>query len=873
VPASDMTTPMQDREPTPAPADRVGNVRSDPSDGAGGWRSAARIARRELRAGTRGFRIFLACLAVGVAAITAIQSTALSLQDSLRADGQTILGGDLSLRRIYQPATDAEMQVLTDAGRVSTVAQLRAMARTADGSASALVELKAVDDAYPLVGEAGLTPAQSLDQALHPESAPAGAVVAPELMQRLNLKPGDTLLIGEARFPVRATLDREPDRIGTGIGFGPRVIIPLSALEDTGLVRPGSIVHWLYRISLFDGVDVESWKATFQDRFSEAGWRVRDFRAASPQLTRFIDRLTVFLTLVGLTALLVGGVGVGNAVNAYLHGKVYTIATLKCVGAPGALILRAYLLQILALAAIGISIGLIIGAAAPFLAADAVSRLAGLTFAPALYPQSLAVAVAFGLLTALVFSLWPLGKAQRVPPVALFRSETTPLVVRPGPWISGAVATAALALAAVAVLSAANQLFAAWYIAGAAATFVVLALLAAALRAGIKRLPRVSSPALRLALANLHRPGNRTLGVLMSLGLGLTVLVAIALIERNFDAQVRTTLPEQAPAFFLIDIQPDQLEPLRRLATDMSGIADFDSVPALRGRIVTVNDQPAERAVVDPEHAWVLRGDRGVTYAATIPENSTVIRGAWWPEDYRGPPLVSVYKDIADAFGIGPGDRIGVNILGRTIEAEIASVREINFLSMSLNFTMVFSPGLLEGAPKTHIATVDAAPDRETAFQKAVLDAYPNVSAIRVRDALDAVTGVIEKIGLAVRVMAAVAVFVGVLVLAGAVAAGHQQRLYEAVVLKVLGATRADVLRAYALEFLILGLLAGLAAAAIGLLTAWAVLTQIMGWPWTPFPGTLLAVLGLSLVITVTAGLAGTWRTLTQPAAPMLRNE
>lgn len=881
MPASGRTDAVTGSYPKPGDKETTrSTLAADRSEAtAEGWRAAARIAARELRTGTRGFRIFLACLVIGVAAIAAIQTTALSLEDSLRADGRTILGGDVSLRRIYQPASAAERTVLAAAGQVSSLALLRAMARSADGGASALVELKAVDGAYPLVGQVGLEPDQGLDTALRPGTgdgdgaAEPGAVVAPELMQRLGLEIGDRLRLGEASFPVRAVLAREPDRLGTGIGFGPRVLIPLEALDATGLVRPGSIVHWGYRVAFADDTNPAAWKDRFQQQFPDGGWRVRDFRDASPQLTRFIDRLSVFLTLVGLTALLVGGVGVGNAVNAYLHGKVATIGTLKCLGAPGRLILRAYLLQILALAGVGIGLGLALGSAAPFLAADTVSRLAEISFHPALYPESLIPATLFGLLTALVFSLWPLGKAQRVPPAALFRSEATPLAVRPGARIAASVAGAALALAGVAILTASNPVFATWYIAGAVITFGVLAGLAAALRAGLKRLPRVTSPALRLALANLHRPGNRTLGVLLSLGLGLTVLVAIALIERNFDAQVRTTLPERAPAFFLIDIQPDQLEPVRRLAAEMPGIDNFHAVPALRGRIVSVNDQPAESAVVDPDHAWVLRGDRGVTYSAELPANSTVIRGAWWPPDYQGPPLLSVYKDVADAFGIGPGDRLGINILGRTVEAEIASVRDMNFLSMALNFTLVFSPGLLEGAPKTHIATVDAASGRETTFQQAVLDAHPNISAIRVRDALDAVTGVIEKIGLAVRVVAAVAVFVGVLVLAGALAAGHQQRLYEAVVLKVLGATRIDVLRAYALEFLILGLLAGLAAAAIGSLTAWAVLTQIMDWPWTPFPGTLLTVLCLSLAITVSAGLAATWRTLTHPAAPMLRNE
>ncbi|MGQ9366375.1 ABC transporter permease [Azospirillum sp. ST 5-10] len=842
---------------------------------------ALRFARRELRGGLQGFRIFLACLALGVAAIAAVQSVSDGILDGLNEDGRAILGGDVAVRQIYSPATDEQRAVLEASGRVSTTVEARAMVRSADaeGTDASLAELKAVDGAYPLYGtvalrDGGGAPA-ALAAALERRDGRWGAVVEDTVLDRLGIAVGDPLRLGDATYTVRDVIAREPDRASSGgFSLGPRVMVALESLPETGIMRPGSLLYWNHKVALPPSANLAAWRAALDERFPDAGWRVRDYTNASPQVARFIERMTLFLTLVGLTALLVGGVGVGNAVRAHLDQRAATVATMKCLGAPGALVFETYLAQILILAALGIAIGLVLGAVAPLLLGAFLEGLLPVAVHVGVYPGALAIAAAFGLLTALTFSLWPLGRAREVPAGALFRDTVAPAGGRPRAVYIAATALCGLALGGLAVATAQHKGFALWFVGGAAATLATFRAAAWLVTAGAARARRPRRPGLRLALANLHRPGNPTGSVVLSLGLGLTVLVAIALIQGNFARRIGETIPQDAPAFFFIDIQPDQYAAVRDRVLAVPGTADFEAVPSLRGRIDSVNGIPAEQAVVDRDEAWVLRGDRGVTYSATLPAGSEIVAGSWWADDYRGPPLVSIHTAVAEALGVGPGDRIGVNILGRTIEAEIASVRAADFSTLSINFTMVFAPGTLEAAPQTWIATVRAgSPAVEAAVQRAVLAGFPNVTVVRVKDALDTVASMLGHIGTAVRATAGITLVAGTLVLAGAVAAGHRRRVYDAVVLKVLGATRGDVLRAFLVEYGLLGLITAAIAGLVGTVTAWAVLTLLMDWDWTFLPSAVLGTAALCTAITLAFGFLGTWRAMSQPAAPLLRNE
>jgi putative ABC transport system permease protein len=832
---------------------------------------AWRIARRELRGGIRGLRVFLACLVLGVTAIAGIESLGDSVVAGITANARELLGGDVEARLAYRRADAAEREYLAQSGAMSEIASMRAMARTLAGDQRSLIELKAVDPAYPLYGAVDLSPAQSLAAALEQRGGVFGATVDPAILTRLGLQLGDSIRVGAAVLQLRAVIEREPDAAAGGLGLGPRVMISAEALAETGLIQPGSLVTYRYRVRLPRRSDAASWAEAARAAFPDAGWQIRTFREASPTLQRSIERVAVFLGLVGMTALLVGGVGIGNAIRFYIAGKTTTIATLKCLGASPRLIFVAYLFEILALAGLGIGLALLLGALTPLAVTPLLARVLPAPARLGLFPAPLALAALFGVLTTLLFALWPLIRAGQVPAGALFRDDVDRIKRR---LSLPALATTALLAAALATLGVAygqDRPLALWFVAGAIAAFGLFRLAGAAAVLAARKVGRPRHPALRLAIANLHRPGAPTAAVVLSLGIGLTVLVAVALVDGNLTSEV-DSLPAEAPAFFFIDIQPDQLAGFEEAVRATPG-ARLEQVPMLRGRITRLNGVPVEKAPIAPESQWALRSDRGLTYAADLPPGSQLTAGAWWPADYHGPPLVSFDAELARGMGLKVGDTLTVNLLGREITATIASLRSIDWRRLGINFTLVFAPGTLEGAPQTHLAAVWMPPAQEETLVRAVTDRFPNISAIHVREALATVGHILDMINNAIRLTSLITLAAGILVLGGAIAAGHHRRVYDTVVLKVLGATRGVVATAFLIEHGLLGLLSALVACALGTLAAYFLVTRLMKIDWAFLPAPLLWTVVLASLLTLVLGFAGTWRALGAKAAPYLRNE
>jgi putative ABC transport system permease protein len=825
-------------------------------------------------------------LILGVAIIAGVGTLSSAIVAGITADARALLGGDVSLQLMQRRVNADERAYLSATGEVSEVVELRAMARTARepgkeaaGVRSALVEIKAVDKAYPLYGAVVLAPPLDLGAALAPSGRSWGAVAAPGLAERLGLTLGDSLRVGAATLVLRAILAKEPDGIDNPFRLGPRLMVSLDALTATGLLRPGSLMHSHTHVKLPETQAVGAWIEELRRAFPTAGWRIHHPGNALPGVRRFIERLTTFLTLQGLATLLVGGIGIANAVHSHLQRKTETIAILKCLGAPGALVFQTYLLQVMAVAALAVAMGLILGAGAAGVAASALGPQLPTAARIGFYPGPLALAAAFGLLTTLVFALWPLARAQEIPPARLFRDRVAPAAFRPRLGAIAAIATAGLGLVGLAVSTVGEPRLALWFVGGVtialvmfrAAGWVIAAGAAAARRSLTER--GGSHPSLRLALANLHRPGAPTENVVLSLGLGLSLLVAVALIEGNLARQVDERLPEQAPAFFFIDILPDQAAAFDAAVAGVEGVGEIKRVPILRGRIVAIDGVPAESAPIAPEAQWAVNGDRVLTYAARPPEGSRIVAGTWWSSDYRGPPLVSFDAALAQGMGLKLGDSLTLNVLGREIVATIANLRTIDWSSMQLDFAVILTPGTLESAPRSYVASAIVTPEREETLRRAVADRFDNITAIRVREVLEAANRILTDIGLAARATAALTLLTGILVLAAAVAAGRQARVYDSVLLKVLGARRRDILAAYILEFGLLGIATGLLAAATGSLVAWAVVSQTMGLNWTFAPETVAVTLVLCLAITMVLGFAGTWRALGRKAAPILRNE
>ncbi len=838
-----------------------------------------RLALRELRGGLRGFYVFISSIALGVAAIAAVGSFAQSLADGLAHEGRVILGGDVAYSLIQREATAAERAFLGSQGDLSVAATMRAMVRTSDGR-TALVELKAVDDAYPLFGKLVTEPAGDSDTLLSRRNGAFGAVADPALLTRLDLQPGARVTIGAATFELRARLENEPDKLAGGIGFGPRLLISEVALRATDLVRPGSLVRWTYRLRLPASTSEDSAAAATIDaaktRLPNAGWEIRSRANATPQLERNVERFAQYLTLVGLTALLVGGVGVANSAKHYLDRKRDVIATLKSIGATGTRVVAIYFCEVLLLAAVGIVFGLVVGAALPFAIAAVFAPMIPLPLAPALHPGELALALAYGALTAATFSLWPLGRAHDVPVSELFRDEIAPQRRLPRPRYIAAAAAAALALAVLAVAAAFDRKIAVIFIVAALAVFGLLRLTATLVMAAASRAPRLRSTALRLATANICRPGALTPTVVMSLGLGLALLVTVLEVDANLRRQFAAALPEKAPSFYFLDIPRQETEKFDAFMRTQAPRATFERVPMLRGRIVSARGVTAEDLKPTPETAWVLQSDRGITYSSEIPPGSRVVAGDWWGPNYAGPPLVSFEKKIAEGLGLKLGDEITVNVLGRNFTVRIANLRTVDWQSLGINFVLVFSPGAFAGAPYTEIATVTypggGSVAEESALLKAESVAFPSVTAVRVKDAIDAIAGVVNNLMLAVRAASSITLIAVVLVLGGALAAGHRHRVYDAVILKTLGATRLRLMTIYATEYLLQGLATAVFGVAAGSIAGWRVVVDLMSLPFHWQVGPAIAAAAMAVAVTVAFGLVGTWPALSRKPAAMLRN-
>ncbi|WP_142848996.1 ABC transporter permease [Telmatospirillum sp. J64-1] len=839
---------------------------------------ALRLARRELRGGLKGFRIFLACLAIGVAAIAAAGSLNASLRSALEQDARALLGGDVSMRLTHSEASPEQVAWLEERGDLSSLIEMRAMAAGGAEGARTLVELKGIDGPYPLYGELRLSPEMGVDEALGQRNGLWGAVADRNLLDRLGLEIGDRLTLGDADFELRGVIEHEPDRVAAMLSFGPRVMVESAAMAETGLLQPGSMIHYVYRVRLPPTVQAAAFVDQLEAEFPRAGWRVRTLEEAAPGIRRFLDNMTVFLTLVGLTSLLVGGIGVANAVKSFIEGRVRTIAILKTVGAEGRMIFAVYFAQIAVLALLGIAIGLAVGAALPPLAILLAGDRLPLDARIGVYGGPLLLAGVFGALTALAFTLWPLARAREIPAASLFRDTIVHGRLRPRLPTVVSILAAGLALSGLAVITAERPMLAAWFVLGSLLALVVFQgaaglVIGLARRLSQTRAERSGTPRMRLALGNLHRPGAPTASVVLSLGLGVTVLVAIALIEGNLTRQIDQDMPARAPAYFFIDIQRNQAEAFRQAVSSVPGAGEVKMAPTIRGHITHIAGRPVDEVTVDPSVEWAIRGDRGITAAEQQPADSRLVAGQWWDADYQGPPLASLTADIARGFGIGVGDTITLSILGRPITVTIASLREVDWSSLAMNFSFVLTPHTLAGAPYTYIATVQAEPEAETAVERAVTQAMPNVSAIRVREALEQVSQMMEDSSIAIRAAAGITLLAGALVLSGAVAATHRRRVYEAVVLKVVGVTRADLWRAFLLEYGLLGAATGLVAGIIGAIAAWAVSVHVLRLNWVLLPDVALWTIVACMLATMVVGFAGTWKALGAKVAPYLRNE
>ena len=830
---------------------------------------ALTLCRRELRGGLRGFGVFLGCLFLGVLAISAVGSLGRALEAGLASDAKAILGGDVSVAMTSRELAADEAEFLGNFGDMSRTLSTRTMARS-EGK-SVLIELKGVDASYPLYGRMELEGGAGLHGLLDVRDGLAGAVADRDLLARLGIGVGDEIAVGETRVQVRGVIVREPDRIMEFFSLGPRLMVGADAFRATGLARAGSLFRVEYLLRLPDGDTARTTEA-IRNAYPDSGWRVRDFSRAAPRVNTLLERLRVDLTLIGLGALLVGGLGIAGGVRGYLGGRLTHMAAMKCMGGSSKVLFTSYLIQVLFLGAIGAFAGMVGGSLVPWLAGRFFADILPIQARAGLYAAPLIQAALFGLVTTLAFSMPPLFRAVTVSPSGIFRGYISADMAR---MPRAALLPTALSFALLAVMVfqfAGNTRLSAWFVGGTIGAWLGFKALARGIRWLAGRAPRLPWMSWRIGVANIHRPGSPGVSLVFALGFGLTALVAVVMVNVSLTRALTSELAREAPAFFFMDIRPDQVGDFRAMVERSPGVTRLDMRPMIRGRIVRIADTPVENATVADEVSWAVRGDRGLSYSEEFPAGSTLVRGQWWEKGYDGPPLISLTSDLADGFGVDLGDTLTVNVLGRNITGTISSIREVDWRTLAMQFAIIFSPGTLDRAPQTWLGAAYGQGEENGIFA-AVTEAYPDVAVITIREVLDNAAMLMSRTARIFQVMAGVALLVGFLVLAGAFSADQHRRIYDSVIYKVCGATRGDILSILVAEFSLAGFFTALGSLALGTLTAWGVVQGLLRMQFTPDlwtgTATVLAGVGISLAM----GLLGTWRVLGRKAAPFLRNE
>lgn len=838
-------------------------------------RLALTLCRRELRGGLRGFGVFLGCLFLGVLAISAVGSLGQALEAGLTRDAKAILGGDVSVSLTSRAPSAEEETYLASLGELSRTLGTRTMARAVGGAdaapRTALVEFKGVDSLYPLYGRLELDGGGEVQELLAVRDGLPGAVADRGLLTRLGLAVGDELAVGEVRFALRGVIEREPDRVVEFFSLGPRLMVSAEAFDRTGLTDPGSLfrVEYLLRLS---GGNAEQVAARIRAAYPDSGWRVRDFIHAAPRVRNVLERLSVDLTLVGLGALLVGGLGIAGGVRGYLGGRLNHMAAMKCMGASSGVLFASYLAQVLFLGFVGACAGLLAGSLVPWLAGRFFSDVLPIQVRGGIYVAPLIQAALFGLVTTLAFSMQPLFRAVTIRPSGIFRGYVSADMARVPRAALLPTAAAFAVLAAMVFWFAGDARLSSWFVGGTVMAYGLFKGLARAIRWLAGRAPRLPWASWRIGVANIHRPGSPGVSLVFALGFGLTALVAVVMVNASLTRALTAELSQEAPTFFFMDIRPDQVEAFRAMVDETPGVTRLDLRPMIRGRIVRIADTPVENATVSEEVAWAVRGDRGLSYGRDFPQGSTLVRGQWWPEDYSGPPLISLTSDLARGFGVDLGDTLTVNVLGRNLTGTIASIREVNWQTLAMQFAIIFSPGALDSAPQTWLGAAYGADEEDSLYARAT-SAFPEVAVVTIREVLDNAALILGRTVRIFQVMAGLALLVGFLVLAGAFSADQHRRIYDSVIYKVCGATRRDILAILIAEFSLAGFFTALGSLILGTVTAWGVVQGLLNMQFRPDLAmgllTVLAGVGVSLAM----GLLGTWRVLGKKAAPFLRNE
>ncbi|PHR92692.1 MAG: oxidoreductase [Robiginitomaculum sp.] len=841
-------------------------------------RVALRIGLRELSGGLKGFWIYLACLVLGTSAIASSGSVTEVFTRGLAGEARVLLGGDamFSIRQRL-PTTD-ERAFINGLGLVTQSAAIDVMASA--GERRQKVDVRAVDSQFPLIGKATLSGGEAeLQTALDYQDERWGIVVSQSFLDAFELDVGDPVTLGSIPAVVRARVDALPDRIGTPGSFTPEALIHLDALIAADRFSEGQLFRSGFRVVLNSGTDFETVKAEFEEQgLDKAGIRLRSPADAVDGLQNLLNTLNSFLAIIGIAALVAGGVGVSQATIAFLDTRIESIAALKALGADSKTIRAAYLIQLGLLAVLGAIGGVIIGAATPYLLTAFSGDAIPLPQALGVYPLPLIKAFVLGVLAAAVFALPAIGRARATRPSALFRrlSDETKT---PTPWFERLWSLAAAALlAGIAIATSDRPPLTAALLVGAVIAWGVFLCAAYFIRKLAKYLSGRTVGLWRLTLANLGGVGSLAPTIVPALGMGLALLTLVASVQINLLRQISETAPSNAPSLVFSQIPNDSIDHFDRILADngldLKDADKFRRAPFLLVRVMSLKGAPIVAENVARSERWVIRGETSVTYLADQPKDTVLTEGQWWAQDYAGPLLVSVEADAAAGLHIGVGDEIGFRVFGRDVTARVGSLRTVEWGSFSIgaNTAFIFSPGTLEAAKPYHVAIAKTPSENETKIIDALGETLPDVIVFQTRSALATAAKLFASIAVAVNAAAGVVTIAGLLVLLGAFAAMANKRRSEAALLKVFGAKRGEILRLYAGEFAFAGGAGALIGAAIGVAGAYPIVTQVFEAQWT-FPWHEVAlVIGLAILISAIGGMSVGISTLARRPAQVLRS-
>lgn len=840
------------------------------------------LAWQEIRGSLSHFRFFLLCIALGVGSLVGVGNFAANLSNLTLREARNLLAADLEIR-LPQPFSEKEEETLApfvnEGVQVVRITELLAMAAPPDGSSSQLVELKGIEGGYPFYGELRSEPEQKTGIPIG--SDPKGILAQEGLLIRLNLKVGERVTLGEETFILRGILRKEPDRVTGLFSLGPRVLISQEGLRATNLVQPTSRVRYRYLLKVPSHLSLVETQERLSEVFENKRIRIRSFQDTQPRLERFLNNLSTYIGLVGLITLLVGGIGVAGSIRAYLIERQNTLAILKSLGTSSRELLLTYLIQTLILAILGSLLGIVMGFGLQALllhqAADMLPAKVSLLENGRSITYSIGRALAMGILTAILFSLPPLLRIRSVSPARLFRREVEPSTQFSFTWGDRTLlAGIGLSLLGLAFWQAGSVQLGIWVT--GALSFSILILFGAAhlFLFLIRRIPKsMRSLSLRQGLANLYRPGNQSRSIIISVGLGISVLLTLALVEASLMDHLRENLPDKAPSLFFIDIQPDQKRPFEQLMSEWPLENPARSTPLVRSRLHAIDGQNvSEMDITDRANGWYYTREYVLTEQAELPDHNRILRGRWWESDeVQGGPLLSVEAEAARHLGLRLGSSLTFDVQGVQIEGKVESFREVDWGSFTTNFFMIFSPKTLSGAPTTYVAEVRTPPEIDLPLQTAVVRAFPNVTAIPLRDVLEGITQLLERMALVIRWLAVIALLAGLLVLSGALAATRFRRLREMAILKILGATRPYLLLTLATEYLLLGSLTGIVASLLSIPLAYSIVRFLLESPWTFHPERVLTGLIATAGLTLVTGLVGTWRSIGKKPLAVLRSE